>query len=440
MPVICRALVAAQKHNRAFDKDRDIKRGEERCPAERQSRKVQHAMQDVIVVFNSGSSSLKFTVFRSDEGHAGQRVLKGEIEQSPQGAKFVAKDHAGTIVAQENWAETGLDIYDHLFHWFGGFSSQTRVVAVGHRIVHGGSEFLKPVLITADVLEKLDQLTPFDPLHQQATLAPAKAIAGKRPDIQQVACFDTTFHSTIPTMARLLPLPRRYAERGVKRYGFHGISYSYISGRLVEIDPALARGRTIIAHLGSGASLCALKDGKSIETTMGFSALDGLMMGTRCGAIDPGALLYMVQEEKADWQGLVNTLYHHSGLLGVSGVSSDMRVLRDTLAQGSKPEQAEHIAQALQLFVYRIIQEIGALTAVMGGLDGVVFTAGIGEHDAVLRREVCQALAWAGVKLDDAANVKHAAVISAPDSSITIRVEPTDEELEIYKNVVEIIR
>lgn len=393
-------------------------------------------MQDVIIVFNSGSSSLKFTVYDKADSQKATVLLNGEIEQNPKGARFHAKNHDGTVLAQEEWPETGLEIFDHLFHWLEQFAQKGRVVAAGHRVVHGGADFLEPVKITPDVLNKLDQLTPFDPLHQQATLAPAKAIAQRRPDLLQVACFDTTFHSTIPKVARLLPLPRRYEERGVVRYGFHGISYSYIAQRLAQIDPELATGRTIIAHLGSGASLCALKDGKSLETTMGFSALDGLMMGTRCGAIDPGVLLYMVQEEKADWRTLVQTLYHESGLLGVSGVSPDMRVLREMLAKDATSAQSVQIAEALSLFVYRIRQEIGALTAVMGGLDGLVFTAGIGQHDAALRQEVCQALSWAGVTLDDTANQRHDAIISTPESRVRVRVEPTDEEREIYLSVL----
>ncbi|KDE20512.1 acetate kinase [Acetobacter aceti 1023] len=393
-------------------------------------------MQDVIVVFNSGSSSLKLTVY-AFSGHVDPQVLMhGEIEEFPDHSQFTAKEAGGELLVQEKWPETGLHIFGHLFQWFEQYSGQGRVLAVGHRIVHGGAEFLQPVKITLDTLRQLDKLTPFDPLHQAATLAPAKAIFEKRPDILQVACFDTTFHQTIPEMARLLPLPRRYAEHGIRRYGFHGISYSYIASRLAEVDPALAQGRTIVAHLGSGASLCALRASKSLETTMGFSALDGLMMGTRCGAIDPGALLYMVQSEKADWKTLVTTLYHQSGLLGVSGVSSDMRILRATLAQSQDAVQRKQVSEALGLFVYRIVQEIGALMAIMGGVDGIVFTAGIGEHDECLRADVCQALAWMGVEIDKAANAAHAPVISKPDSKIKIRVMPTNEELQIYRSVL----
>ncbi|MFT9459976.1 MAG: acetate/propionate family kinase [Acetobacter orientalis] len=396
-------------------------------------------MHDGIVVFNSGSSSLKFRIYDKAANQQATVLVKGEIEHTPNGARFCAQNHDGTVLAQEDWPQTGLAIYDQLFQWLEHFTPKGRVVAVGHRIVHGGADFLKPVKITPDVLEKLERLTPFDPLHQQATLAPAKAIAQKWPGLVQVACFDTTFHSTIPKIARLLPLPRRYQAQGIVRYGFHGISYSYIAKCLTQLDPTLATGRTIIAHLGSGASLCALKAGKSLETTMGFSALDGLMMGTRCGAIDPGVLLYMVQEEGADWHKLVQTLYHDSGLLGVSGISPDMRILRALRAKNPTSEQSERITEALNLFVYRIVQEIGALTAVMGGLDGLVFTAGIGEHDHMLRQEVCQALSWAGVVLDTTANQRHAALISAPQSRVSVRVIPTDEEREIYLSTLALL-
>ena len=396
-------------------------------------------MHDGVVVFNSGSSSLKFRIYDKADSQQATVLVKGEIEHTPNGARFCAQNHDGTVLAQEDWPQTGLAIYDQLFQWLEHFTPKGRVVAVGHRIVHGGADFLKPVKITPDVLEKLERLTPFDPLHQQATLAPAKAIAQKWPGLVQVACFDTTFHSTIPKIARLLPLPRRYQAQGIVRYGFHGISYSYIAKCLTQLDPTLATGRTIIAHLGSGASLCALKAGKSLETTMGFSALDGLMMGTRCGAIDPGVLLYMVQEEGADWHTLVQTLYHDSGLLGVSGISPDMRILRALRAKNPTSEQSARITEALNLFVYRIVQEIGALTAVMGGLDGLVFTAGIGEHDHMLRQEVCQALSWAGVVLDTTANQQHAALISAPQSRVSVRVIPTDEEREIYLSTLALL-
>lgn len=391
-------------------------------------------MQGVVLVFNVGSSSVKFTVFDVSEAGEGEWLARGEIEHFPDGFRFQARDRHGAALADETVRAADAQPLGHLLQWLAAHANGRPLLGVGHRIVHGGAEFTAPVRLTPDVLARLEALTPFAPLHQPATLAPAKAIAARCPDLLQVACFDTAFHSTIPEMARLLPLPRRYGEKGVRRYGFHGLSFTWIAGRLAEIDPALHAGRTVVAHLGSGASLCALKDGKSLETTMGFSALDGLMMGTRCGMIDPGALLYMVQVEGLGWSDLVDILYRKSGLLGVSGISADMRALREKLADTDKDDEAErrHIGEALSLFAYRVVEEIGALTAVMEGLDGLVFTAGIGEHDAALRAEVCARLGWLGVKLDAAANAAHSPVISAADSAIRVRVEPTDEEAVIH--------
>lgn len=404
-------------------------------------------MAGVILVFNVGSSSVKFTVFdvtpqNVADGLVGgvpDRLVHGEIENHVDGFSFYVNDRTGARCVDERIATTDLHPLDHLLNWLSTHAQGRTLLGVGHRIVHGGPDFSAPVRITPAVLDRLEALTPFDPLHQPATLAPARAIAGYRPDLLQIACFDTAFHQTIPEMARLLPLPRRYEQKGVRRYGFHGLSYTWIAQRLKVCDPALYAGRTIIAHLGSGASLCALKGGKSLETTMGFSALDGLMMGTRSGMIDPGVLLYMLQEEGAGWSALVDMLYRQSGLLGVSGVSSDMRVLRERLVDEKDPAIVRAISQALELFEYRLIEEIGALAAVMEGLDGLVFTAGIGERESALRANVCAKLGWLGVKLDAEANARHASVISAADSAVTVRVEPTDEEAVIMDNVLSFI-
>lgn len=397
-------------------------------------------MSDVILAFNCGSSSLKFTLFRL-QAHAAPAVLAhGAVETTPDSPRFHAVDNTGTVLADCTWSQpdhtdkTAPFSLGPLFKWIESHLDGGKVVAVGHRVVHGGPDFIAPVRITPDILAQLEKLTPFAPLHQTVTLAPIKVIARERPDLPQIACFDTGFHHTMPPLAKLLPLPRRYDQAGIRRYGFHGLSYAYISSRLREINPKLAQGRTIVAHLGSGASLCALKNGQSIETTMGFSALDGLMMGTRCGALDPGVLLYMMQEEGAGWHTIVDVLYHQSGLLGVSGLAADMRSLREQ-AKASTP-QAANAREALNLFAYRVVQEIGALTAILQGLDGLVFTAGIGENDAALRAEVCTALHWVGVRLDAEANQRHAPIISTPDSSVIIRVEPTNEELMICKDVI----
>ncbi|MFT8542720.1 acetate/propionate family kinase [Acetobacter sp.] len=394
-------------------------------------------MSDVVLVFNAGSSSLKFTVFQVGQNPLIQKLIKGRIEYDVETFNFFASDQNDQLIDHATYPLSQKKPLEHLLDWLADHEQgQHNIVGVGHRIVHGGSDFLAPVQVTPEILRQLEALTPFAPLHQPQTLAPVHAIMAYRPNLLQIACFDTAFHRTMPEIVRLLPLPRRYEEKGICRYGFHGLSYDFLTQRLLQIDPALAKGRTVLAHLGSGASLCALKGGKSVETTMGFSALDGLMMGSRCGMIDPGALLYMMREEKADWDTMVNTLYHQSGLLGVSGVSSDMRVLREHMDTEQDPILREHIQQALALSAYRIVEETGALAAIMGGLDGLVFTAGIGEHDALLRQEVCLALGWLGLKLDHKANADHASIISCPDSAIRVRVEPTHEELIICQNVL----
>ena len=398
-------------------------------------------MSDIVIVFNAGSSSLKFTVFQIGKNAAIKKLIKGRLEYDVDTFHFFASDQNDQLIEHATYPLREKKPLEHLFDWLAEHEQgQHNIIGVGHRIVHGGPDFLAPVQITPEVLTRLEAMTPFAPLHQPQTLAPAHAIMAYRPELMQVACFDTAFHRTMPDIARLLPLPRRYGNKGVRRYGFHGLSYDFLTQRLHQIDPELANGRTILAHLGNGASLCALKNGQSQETTMGFSALDGLMMGSRCGMIDPGALLYMMKEEKADWDTVVNTLYHQSGLLGVSGVSSDMRVLREHVHTEQDPLVRSHIEQALALSAYRIVEEIGALAAILEGLDGLVFTAGIGEHDALLRQDVCQALGWLGLELDKEANMQHASIISSPHSAIRVRVEPTHEELVICQNVLPFVQ
>lgn len=398
-------------------------------------------MSNVIVVFNAGSSSLKFTIFKIETKSTIKKLIKGRIEYDVDRFLFSVSDQNDQLIDQGTYPLQKKNPLEHLFGWLAEHEQgQHTVIGVGHRIVHGGPDFLDPVQVTPHILAQLEALTPFAPLHQPPTLAPIHTIAAYRPDLPQIACFDTAFHRSIPDIAKLLPLPRHYGEKGIRRYGFHGLSYDFLAQRLRQIDPQLATGRTILAHLGNGASLCALQNGKSVETTMGFSALDGLMMGSRCGMIDPGVLLYMLKEENADWNTLVDTLYHHSGLLGVSGLSSDMRVLRKHLNSEDDPSVRQRIQQALSLSAYRIVEEIGALAAIMEGLDGLVFTASIGEHDAELRQEVCLALRWLGLKLDTQANQKHARIISCPDSTIRVRVEPTHEELIICQNVLPFVQ
>ncbi|NSL91769.1 acetate/propionate family kinase [Acetobacter syzygii] len=398
-------------------------------------------MSNVVIVFNAGSSSLKFTIFKIEKKSIIIKLIKGRIEYDNETFHFLASDHNDQLITQNTFSTKNKEPLEYLFSWLSEHEQGTHhIVGVGHRIVHGGADFVDPVRVTPELLKQLESLTPFAPLHQPQTLAPVHAITKYRPQLPQIVCFDTAFHRSIPDIAQLLPLPRRYGEKGVRRYGFHGLSYDFLSQRLQLIDPELANGRTILAHLGSGASLCALKHGKSFETTMGFSTLDGLMMGSRCGMIDPGALLYMIKEESADWETLVNTLYHQSGLLGVSGISTDMRVLRERLITEADPAIRKHVQQALSLSAYRIVEEIGALAAVMEGIDGLVFTAGIGEHDAELRQTICLALGWLGLKLDTDANQKNADIISSPSSTIRVRVEPTHEELIICQNVLPFIQ
>jgi acetate kinase len=302
--------------------------------------------------------------------------------------------------------------------------------AVGHRVVHGGADHIAPALVTPALMEALEALKPLDPLHMEANLAPIRAIAAARPNLPQVVCFDTAFHHTMPPVARRVALPRAITEAGVRRYGFHGLSYDYIAGVLTREAPALAAGRTIVAHLGSGASLCALQGGRSIATTMGFSALDGLMMATRCGSLDPGVLLYLGRQGHTFAQ-IEDMLYHRAGLLGVSGISGDIRMLQDS----PDPRAAE----AIDLFTYRIAFEAGGLASVLGGLDGLVFTAGIGEHAPKIREAVCARLAWLGIAIDRRANEAGERCITTPDSRITVLVVATNEEAVIAGHVRQIL-
>jgi acetate kinase len=311
---------------------------------------------------------------------------------------------------------------DHIHARVSAHLHGRRLAAAVHRVVHGGSRYFAPVRVEAAVLADLKTYVPLAPLHQPFALDAIEALLASNPGLPQIACFDTAFHSTMPQVEQMLALPYSAWERGLRRYGFHGLSYEYVSIALAERHGDRARGRTIVAHLGSGASLCAMRGLSSVATTMGFSALDGLMMGTRCGALDPGALIYLMQTEKLSPDQVAHVLYHESGLLGVSGVSSDPRVL---LAREAGDER---VRAALALYVRRIVHEIGALTAVLGGLEMLAFTAGIGEHNAIIRKRICDALGFVGASLDEAANAADAALISAPGSRIAIAVEPTNEE------------
>lgn len=386
-------------------------------------------MADAILVLNAGSSSLKFSVFL--DGEPPEPLLRGQLEGLFVQPHFVARDHAGAVAGNKDWpagTRLGHDgAIEFLFAWImGGALGEHRLVAAGHRVVHGGKKFTGPVPVDAEVLVALDALVPLAPLHQPHNLAAIRAIVQRFPTLPQVACFDTSFHRTQPTAAQTFALPRRFTEEGILRYGFHGLSYEYIAAALHGIDPRAAAGRTVVAHLGNGASLCAIKEGRSVATTMGFTALDGLPMGTRCGALDPGVMLYLMDHRGMDARALEKLIYHESGLLGVSGISSDMR----TLLTSPDPRAAE----ALDLFVYRIGRELGSLAAALGGLDALVFTGGIGENAVAIRSRVCRDAAWLGLELDAAANDVGGPRISGAGSGVNAWVIPTNEELMIAEH------
>jgi acetate kinase len=367
--------------------------------------------QGCVAVLNAGSSSIKFALYESDSD--GALLFRGQVEGIGLASHLKVANSAGEIVAERNWAKGTLDhrgATAEIMKLGRDLLKGRPVLAFGHRVVHGGTEFSAPVKIDARVLAALARLVPLAPLHQPHNLAPIEAIAEAAPHMPQIACFDTAFHRTQPALAQ---------------DGFHGLSYDFIVAQLRETVPMLARSRLIIAHLGNGASLCAVKDGRSIASTMGFTAVDGLMMGTRSGALDPGVLLYLMQERGLDAAAIEDLLYRRSGLLGVSGISSDMRTLR-----GSTATEA---AEAVALFVYRIVREMGSLTAALGGVDGIVFTAGIGENDAATRAEIAAGCDWLGVELDDKRNRDGKGRISADGSRVSAWVVPTDEERMIAK-------
>jgi acetate kinase len=382
-------------------------------------------MNAPIAVLNAGSSSIKFAVFGADL----QPSFRGQVEQIGVSPKLRVVDGSGASLAERDWPVAGFDHAAATTSIVGvarELLGEERLGAVGHRVVHGGLGFSAPVRINPVVIDKLAELIPLAPLHQPHNLAPIRAIAKAAPEIVQVACFDTAFHRRQPEVAQMFGLPRKFYDEGVRRYGFHGLSYEYISGRLQELDPALARGRVIVAHLGNGASLCALKGGRSVATTMGFTAVDGLLMGTRCGALDPGLVLYLMEERGMDAAAITDLIYKKSGLLGVSGVSADMRKLRAS----SEPSAAEAIA----LFVYRVAREMGSMAAAMNGVDGLVFTGGIGEHDAASRSEIAEACRWLGLELDPEANARGEGRISKAGSGVVAWVVPTNEELMIARH------
>ncbi|MGQ9369299.1 acetate/propionate family kinase [Azospirillum sp. ST 5-10] len=393
------------------------------------------SQRNAYLVINAGSSSLKFCVFR-DQGEDGPApAVSGQISGIGTAPRFEAKDAARRVLADEALSgpsaadRTGLLTF--LLDWLAANLRDATLVAAGHRVVHGGTRFAAPVRITAEVMEALERLVPLAPLHQPHNLAAIRALAGAFPDLPQVACFDTAFHQDRPWQAQAFALPRALTDEGIRRYGFHGLSYEYIARRLPQIDPALAAGRVVVCHLGSGSSLCALRAGRSVDTTMGFTALDGVPMGTRPGAIDPGVLIYLMREKGMDADALETLLYKQSGLLGVSGVSNDMRDLLDS--------DDPHAAEAVELFCFRVAKEVAALAASLGGLDGLVFTAGVGENSAPIRARLGERLGWLGVDLDQAANRARASRISTAASRIPVYVIPTDEERMIAMHTLAVL-
>jgi acetate kinase len=381
-------------------------------------------MSDALLVLNAGSSSLKFAVFVDHDPP--RPMLRGAIESLHTAPRFVARDGGG-VVAEQEWPLGTRLRYDaaleFLFAWGRGALAGHRIAAVGHRIVHGGTRFTAPTLIDPRIVAELEGLIPLAPLHQPHNLAAVNAVTRLAPSVPQVACFDTAFHRTQPPVAQAVALPRRYADEGVRRYGFHGLSCEYAAWVLSEGGHRAAPARTVIAHLGSGASMCAMKDGRSVASTMGFTALDGLVMGTRCGAIDPGVLLYLLQRHGVTAAELQKTLYEESGLLGVSGISSDMRALLESADSRA--------AEAVDLFVYRVGRELGSLAAALGGVDALVFTGGIGERSGVVRALICRDARWLGVQIDELANARGGPCISRATSGVSVWVISADEEAMI---------
>ena len=386
-------------------------------------------MPDAIAVLNAGSSSLKFSLFAEADG-ALELTARGQTEGLYTSPRFVAKDRDGKTLGEKSWGEgvrLGHDgALDHLVAFVRAELGAQRLIGVGHRVVHGGLEYSRPVRVDAKILSALEKYIPLAPLHQPHNLAPIRALLQRTPDLPQVACFDTAFHRVQPEVAQAFALPRSITDRGVRRYGFHGLSYEYIAHALPAHDAKAAAGKVVVLHLGNGSSMCAMANGRSIASTMGFTAVEGLPMGTRCGSLDPGVILYLLDEMKMDARAIEKLIYQQSGLLGVSGISSDMRAL---LASDEPNAKA-----AIDLYVYRIGRELGSLAAALGGLDAIVFTAGIGENSAVLRERVCRDARWLGVELDPAANAAGGPRINTAASRVSVWAIPTNEELMIARH------
>ena len=390
--------------------------------------------RDAIAVVNAGSSSVKFSLF-GVQGDGLQLDLRGQIEGLYTAPRLVARDADGAVQARKEWGDgTGLGhagALDHLMALLRSDFAHLNLLGVGHRVVHGGLQFTAPTRVTPEVLHQLEAYVPLAPLHQPHNLSPIRRVLESAPGMPQVACFDTSFHRGNPEVAQMFALPFELHEAGVRRYGFHGLSYEYVASVLPQLAPRAAAGRTLVLHLGNGASICAMDAGRGVASTMGFTAVDGLPMGTRCGAIDPGVVMYLMAQRGMDAHAIEEMLYSRSGLLGLSGISSDMRVLLDSDAPRAK--------LAIDHFVYRIQREIGSLAAALGGLDALVFTAGIGENSPEIRRRVCAGLGWLGVELDAAANAAGDASIGSASGAMSVWVIPTNEELMIARHTLRLL-
>lgn len=399
-------------------------------------------MADSILIINAGSSSLKFSLYRETADKefitSANGLLEGIGTKKPH---LIIKNDKKEVLFEKNWTDPELfkssarnALFDETMEWLFSHLGDDKIIGIGHRVVHGGSEYSAPALVNEKVYDDLKALTPFVPLHQPASLSAMRVMLDKKSDITQVACFDTAFHSTMPDYAKRFALPRKYFDQGVRRYGFHGLSYQYIVQHLQEEKSPLATGKLVVAHLGNGASVTAIENGKCIDTSMSFTPLDGLVMGTRTGHIDAAIILYMLQEEKLSPDEIENVIWKQSGLLGISDISSDMRdIMSEINTNGAKRENAK---QALDLFIYRLVGEIGRLSASLQGIDGLVFTAGIGEHSPELRSEVCKALEWLGVRINEEANKAGKQLFSTPESKILVQTIPTNEELIMLQEVL----
>jgi acetate kinase len=383
---------------------------------------------EVLLVLNAGSSSIKFCAFRHSGGSL-ERGLRGQVSTVDEVTRLVASD-GPTLVADRVFGGGPLrhaDALASLLDFFDAGLDGATIAGVGHRVVHGGLEFMEPTIVDAATLARLERYAPLAPLHQPHNLEAIRLAAAGLPGVPQVACFDTAFHRSVPEVAQLYALPPRFAEAGVRRYGFHGLSYEYVSSVLPGLDGRAASGRTVVCHLGNGASMCAMRDCRSVATTMGFTAVEGLPMGTRSGSIDPGVVLFLLDELDFDVRDVERLLYKESGLLGMSGLSSDMRELLASDAPAAR--------LAIDVFVYRACRELGSLAAALGGLDAIVFTAGVGENQPEIRARICHGARWLGVDLDSDANRAQRQRISLPRSAVAAYVIPTDEELVIARHV-----